>query len=114
MSTSAEDVQAATHRSQKGKTAADASRRPTASMKGAPLVKGANEENMLSRTRSSARLRETTLPGNKKGIKKGKLVPSAIANVVFGKLKNSGSDANELRRKREDDAIRCGRAFKTV
>jgi hypothetical protein len=48
------------------------------------------------------------------GRKKGKPLSTALVDVVFGRPNNSMADEEELRRKRKEDTIRCGRLVKTV
>jgi len=45
---------------------------------------------------------------------KEKTLSPAVVNVVFGSLQNSVADVDELRRKREEDALKCGRRVRTV
>lgn len=49
-----------------------------------------------------------------KGKKKEKTLSPAVVDVVFGRLQSSVADVEELRRKREQDTLKCGRRVKTV
>lgn len=49
-----------------------------------------------------------------KGKTKEKTLSPAVADVVFGKLKMSIADVDELRWKREEDTLKCGRLVRTV
>ena len=45
---------------------------------------------------------------------KGKQVSVAIVDTMLGNLERSVADVAELRRKRDEDAMRCGRTTRTV
>ena len=47
-------------------------------------------------------------------LKKGKPLSPTILEVVFGKTNSSVPDLEELRQKREADAIKCGRVPRTI
>jgi len=55
-------------------------------------------------------VRQTT---SKKKLKGTSLSPT-IVDVVFGNMQNSVADMGELRRKREEDAAKCGRILRSV
>jgi len=48
------------------------------------------------------------------GKQKEKTLSPAVVDVVFGSLQNSVADVDELRRKREEDALKCGHRVRTV
>ena len=45
---------------------------------------------------------------------KRKSLSNAVVNVVFGKVHNVVADVDELRRKRKQDTLRCGRVSRVV
>ena len=49
-----------------------------------------------------------------KGKKQVKNLSTAVVDVVYGTLKNAVPDVKELRRKREEDTVQCGRVVKAV
>jgi len=57
---------------------------------------------------------ETKVAGSKKAKKKGSSLPPAVMDAVFGTLQKSIPDVEELRRKRQEDAIKCGRGLRTI
>lgn len=50
----------------------------------------------------------------KKGRKKGNPLSPVVVDVVFGRVQSVVPDAEELRRKREQDTLRCGRLVRRV
>ena len=57
---------------------------------------------------------ETNKPVSLYPRKKGKTVSHAVVETVFGNLRNSVADGEELRRKRQEDAQKCGRVSRTI
>lgn len=49
-----------------------------------------------------------------KGKKKAKSITTGTADVLLGRSKNPVPDPEELRRKRIEDAVACGRVVKTI
>ena len=45
---------------------------------------------------------------------KGKNVSPAVVDVVFGRVTNPVADIDELRRKREEDTLKCGRTLRSA
>lgn len=69
------------------------------------------ERNTRGRGQGKGKLKETNVVKSKH---KGKSVRNGTAEVVLGKAKIKVPDPEELRRKRIEDAVYCGRVIRTV
>lgn len=49
-----------------------------------------------------------------RGKQKGTPVPPKVLDAVFGNLQSCVADVDELRRKRDEDALKCGRVTKSI
>ena len=77
---------------------------------GSAQEKGEGSRRKVGRGKNSALKESSALKKNKKGTQ----VSHAVVNAVFGDLQNCVADAGELRRKRDEDTLKCGRIPRMV
>jgi len=82
------------------------------------LTKKPSEEGTVIKEQESRLIKNTTLAtkksGTVRGKKNGKQIPPAVLDAVFGNLQSCVADVDELRKKRDEDALKCGRIPRTV
>ena len=100
---------------QKGKVVVESSRQTRATKK---VVVATEQEEIeanakLSSATNVRRKAQSQVSHPLKGKKKGNPVSPAVMDVVFGRVHNIVPDVDELCRKREEDAVKCGRIRKS-
>lgn len=77
---------------------------------GSAQEKGEGSQSKVGRGKNSTLKESSALKKNKKGTQ----VSPAVVNAVFGNLQNCVANATELRRKRDEDTLKCGRIPRMV